>query len=337
MASFSSKHIVFLVLFIGAIGLSLVLLWPFLVILLISAALAVVFYPIHQWFLKYVTRGNGWFAALFTVIIFLVVICGPLFLIGTSVFQQVQSVYVTLAEKTSEPSVIVRFNEMITRYFPWASFQIEEKALSVATVVTERIGDIVSVVISSLFSLFLAVLALFYFLKDGPRWRKTIVSIIPLSSESTHRIIERLSHAINGVMKGYLLIAVIQGIMLGLGLWFFGVPNPALWGVLAGIASLIPTIGTALVSIPAVVFLVSVGATENAIGLGLWAALLVGTVDNLLSPIVVGRRIDIHPMFILFAVLGGIALLGPAGILIGPLTISFLYTLSSVYNIEMQS
>ncbi len=337
MTQFSSKHITFVLLLVGAVALGVVLLWPFLIVLIIAAALAVVFYPIHRWFIKRATRGNGWFAALFTIIIFLIVVCGPLFVIGTSVFHQAQTLYVSLSEKTVEPSVIVRFNEMITRFFPGASFQVEEKALSIAGVVTDRIGDIVSVVLSSIFSLFLIILAMFYFLKDGPRWRATMVAILPLSSESTHRIIERLSLAVNGVLKGYLLIAIIQGVLLGLGLWVFGVPNPALWGLLAGIASLIPTIGTALISIPAVLFLVSTGATENAIGFGLWAALLVGTIDNLLSPIVVGRKIEIHPMFILFSVLGGIALLGPAGILIGPLAVSLLYTLSSMYASEMSS
>ena len=336
MSTIVTKHFVYLSLFICAIVFGIVLLWPFMIILLLSAALAVVFYPIHQWFLSRITRGNGWFAALFTIIIFLVVVCGPLFFIGSAVFEQAQSIYLSLAEQSTSPAIIERLNFFISQHFPWASFQVEEKALSIAGTVTERIGDIVSVVLSTIFSLFLMILAMFYFLKDGSRWRKSIVSVIPLSTESTHRIIERLTQAINGVFKGYLLIAVIQGILLGLGLWFFGVPNPALWGVLAGVASLIPTIGTSLVSIPAVIFLVSVGATENAIGLGLWAALLVGTIDNLLSPIVVGRKIDIHPMFILFSVLGGIALLGPAGILIGPLAVSFIYTLTSVYSAEMK-
>lgn len=331
-----AKHLVYFGLFLVAIVFGVLLLWPFIIVIILSAALAVVFYPVHRWFLRKITRNNGWLAAILTILTFLVLVCGPLALIGASVFHQAQDIYVSLAEKTSTSVLIERVNGTIERYFPWSDFQIEDRALNLASSITSRLGDIVTFVFSTLFSLFLMILAMFYFLKDGPRWRGSIVKNSPLSDESTHRILTKLSQAVDGVIKGYLLIAVIQGVLLGLGLWLFGIPNPALWGVFAGIASLIPTIGTALVSVPAVVFLFSVGNTGQAIGLAVWSAFLVGVIDNLLSPVIVGRKIDIHPMFILFSVLGGIALMGPAGILIGPLVVSFIYALTSVYSSEMK-
>ncbi len=124
---------------------------------------------------------------------------------------------------------------------------------------------------------------------------------------------------------------------MGVGLWIFGVPNPALWGVLTGIASLVPTIGTALVAIPAILFLFAIGNNGAALGLSIWSVIIVGTIDNLLNPIIVGNKIDVPPLLILFAVLGGIALMGPVGILIGPLTVSFLYTLVSIYRTRFQA
>jgi predicted PurR-regulated permease PerM len=104
--------------------------------------------------------------------------------------------------------------------------------------------------------------------------------------------------------------------------------------VLAGIASLVPTFGTALVTIPAFIFLLVMGRTGAAVGFGIWALALVGTIDNTLNPIFVGKRINIHPMLVLFSVLGGVALMGPIGLLVGPLTISFMYALTSVYKTE---
>jgi len=331
------KHLVYFGLFTIALVFGVVLLWPFLVVIILSAALAVVFYPVHRWFLRKVTNGNTWVAALLTIITFLVMVCGPLTLIGSSVFHQAQSIYVAISQQTNSGALFEKINGIVEQYFPWSSFSIEDRAASVVGAITARLGDIVSFVFGAFFSLFLMILAMFYFLKDGPRWHTSIVRGSPLSDESTHKILAKLSHAIDGVIKGYLLIAVLQGVLLGLGLWLFGVPNPALWGVFAGIASLIPTVGTALVSIPAVVFLFSTGSTGAAIGLSVWSAFLVGVIDNLLSPVVVGRKIDIHPMFILFAVLGGIALMGPAGILIGPLVVSFIYALTSVYSSEMKT
>ncbi len=123
---------------------------------------------------------------------------------------------------------------------------------------------------------------------------------------------------------------------MGVGLSIFGIPNAALWGVVAGIASLVPMIGTAFVAVPAILFLLVSGNNAQAIGLLIWSVVIVGLVDNLLNPIVVGGKINVPPLLILFAVLGGISLLGPIGILVGPLTISLLYTLISIYKNEFR-
>lgn len=123
---------------------------------------------------------------------------------------------------------------------------------------------------------------------------------------------------------------------MGLGLWAFGVPNPALWGTVAMFTSLLPTIGTAFVSIPAIIFLFFTGDLMNAVGLTIWSAIIVGTVDNFLAPFIVGKTINIPALLILFSVLGGISFLGPAGILVGPLTVSLLYTLISIYRNEFK-
>ena len=156
--------------------------------------------------------------------------------------------------------------------------------------------------------------------------------ISPLADKDDEKIIRRLSLAVNGVIKGSLFIALVQGTMMGIGLWIFGIPNPALWGVVAAMCAMIPSIGTALVSVPAIIYLFYTGNTVPAIGLLVWATVAVGLIDNFLSPYIVGSKINIPPLFILFSVLGGIAFLGPVGILIGPLSISLLYTLISIYR-----
>jgi predicted PurR-regulated permease PerM len=172
---------------------------------------------------------------------------------------------------------------------------------------------------------------MFYLLKDGPKWKEAIVLLSPLTKENNEKIVGRLALAVSGVVKGSLLIAVAQGILLGLGLWIFGVPNAALWGVVAGVLSFIPTFGTALVSGPAIIFLFAIGNTTGAVGLLVWAL-----VDNLLGPLVVGRNMNIPSILIMFAVLGGIALVGPVGILVGPLTLSLLYSLILIYRNELK-
>ena len=168
------------------------------------------------------------------------------------------------------------------------------------------------------------------------KWKKFVVLISPLKDADDDKIINKLKKTISGVLSGTLFISLVQGLLMGIGLAVFNVPNPALWGVVAGLASLIPTFGTAFVSVPAMIFLYMTGHTGGAIGLLVWSMLLVGTIDNFLSPMIVGRKINIPEIVILFSVLGGIVLLGPVGILIGPITVSLLYTLITMYRNEFQ-
>jgi predicted PurR-regulated permease PerM len=179
-------------------------------------------------------------------------------------------------------------------------------------------------------------LSIFYFLKDNAHWKKVIMILSPLADADDKKILDRLSNSVNGIIKGYLFIALLQGILMGVGLALFGVPNPALWGLVTMITAFIPTIGTALISVPAILFLFLTGQTIAAVGLLIWAVAIVGMIDNLLSPIIVGSRINLPPLLILFSVLGGISLLGPVGILMGPLTISLLYALISLYRHEFK-
>ena len=173
-------------------------------------------------------------------------------------------------------------------------------------------------------------------MKDGTAWKKIIIKLSTHGNSEDEKIINRLVLAVNAVIKGYILIGIIQGILLGLGFWIFGVPHGALWGTVAAVASLIPTVGTALISVPAIIFLFLGDHTGAAIGLLAWAVVVVGLIDNFLSPLIVGTRINVSPILILFSVLGGISFLGPVGVLIGPLSVSLLYTLISIYTNEFK-
>jgi len=200
----------------------------------------------------------------------------------------------------------------------------------------QNIASIFSSTISAFFSFLLMLLIIFYFLKDGAQWRRAIVVLSPLSDRDDEKIIMRLRQAINSVIKGSFFIALVQGVLMGIGLWIFGIPNSALWGIVAAVASLLPTIGTALVSVPAIVFLFIAGNAAPAIGLLIWSVIMVGMVDNFLSPLIISEKTNVPPLLILFAVLGGLSLLGPVGILVGPLVISLLYTLISIYRNEFK-
>ena len=308
---------------------------PFWIILILGGSFSIVLYPIYKWLNK--KNLPNWLASVITVLFFIIVLCIPLFGVGTIVFNQSQNLYHSVLGNGNVTPFISSIGDKINGVLPHGiTFDINEKISTFISFLTNNIANIFSTTISAIFSFILLLLTIFYFLKDGESWKETLLHLSPLSSTADEKIIAKLYHTINGVLKGYLLIAFIQGTLMGIGLTIFRVPNPAIWAVIAGIAAIIPPLGTAVVSVPAVMFLFFTGHTGLAIGLLIWAILIVGTGDNVLNPYIVGHRINIPPFLILFSVLGGISLLGPVGILIGPLTVSLLYTLTEIYQKEFK-
>ncbi len=325
------KYFYFGLFVIGA-GVTVAILWPFAKILILSLALSAVMFPLYHFFKR--RMKATWLASLLTVLVFVIVLCIPLFTIGTVVFKQSQHLYSWVNSNGGLDTVTTVLNRSIAHIVPGGAIDLKDSVTSIASRFTAGLGATFSATLTTIFSLLLVILTMFYFLKDGAHWRDLLLRFSPLSDESGNKILNKLHVAVNGIVRGYLLIALVQGILMSIGMYIFGVPHAALWGVFTGIASLVPTIGTALVAIPAFGFLLVTGRTGAAVGFAIWAVALVGTIDNFLNPYIVGKKIDIHPLLVLFSILGGVSLMGPIGILIGPLTISFMYALVSVYKAE---
>jgi len=328
------KYFFFGLLFITFV-FSFLIFRPFWIVLVLGISFSIVLYPIYRWLKK--RKLPNWLSALLTVFFFIIIIGIPLFGIGVMVFNQSQNVYQMLVNNTGSFSFLDSINSSINKVLPMGiSFDLNTKISSFISFVLNNTASIFTSTLSTIFSFFLTILSIFYFLKDSARWKKALLVLSPLSDIDDKKIINKIARAVNGIITGYLFIALLQGLLMGLGLALFGVPNPALWGLVTMFTALIPTVGTAMISIPAIIFLFLTGNTIQAIGLFVWAVAIVGMVDNLLSPIIIGNRINLSPLLILFSILGGISFLGPIGILVGPLTISLLYTLLSIYRDEFK-
>lgn len=330
--SFIKKYF-FAILLLVALVLGVLLFWPFLTTIIMSIVFTVLFHPLYKRINNKLKSPS--ISSMLTVLAFIIVLCIPLVFIATVVFNQAQDLYSWIVAQGALDGLIMKGNEYLTGLFPGSNLNIETSAASMVSGFAAGVGSVFSATLSTIFAFLLVVLVMFYLLKDGVSWEDEAVRLSPLSEESNEHIIERLRTSINGIVKGYLLVGLAQGTLMGLGLFIFGVPHAALWGVFAAIASMVPTIGTAFVAIPAILFLFLTGNTGAAIGMAAWATVIVGTIDNLLNPIVVGKSINIHPLLVLFGVLGGVALMGPVGILIGPLVISLIYALLSVAKTEL--
>lgn len=305
---------------------------PFWIVLTLGVSFAIVLKPMYMWFKKYIPAS---LSALTTVVLFAIILLGPILGIIAIVFNQSQDLYQYIVSQGGTSPFIDTLNQSINGFLPaGVDIDVKDKVSELIISLSNNIAQIFSTTLSTIFSFILMLLAVYYFLKDGSSWKQALISLSPLSDNDDKKIIEKITIAINGVIKGYLLIAVVQGFLMSIGLWIFDVPNAALWGVVAGLTSLIPMLGTAVVSAPAIIFLFLTGDTVHAIGLLTWSAVLVGLVDNFLNPVLISGKTHIPPLLILFAVLGGLSLFGPIGVLVGPLCVSLLYVLVSIYRTE---
>lgn len=333
----TEKYFLFILLSITII-LTLIIMYPFIAMLIFAAAFAVILNPVYLWIKKNLVKNINWLASLLTIIIFFLGLCVPLFFVGKEVFSQTQDLYYSVIVSGDSGTFIDSVNKSIDKVLPLGfDFDVHSKIAGVVSSFTNNLAKLFSSTLNSVLMFVLMIFSLFYLLKDGEKWRDEFVNILPLKNSDSHEILTNLKKSIDRIFKGSFIIAIAQAILVWGGFTIFGVPNAILWAMVAGIASFIPTIGTSIITIPAVLFLYFTGMQFQALGLLIWSAVLVGTIDNILSPYIISKDTSIPSLIILFAILGGISFFGPLGILIGPLIISLLYSLVLIYKKELKN
>jgi len=333
----TEKNFLFILLIIVSI-VAILILYPFLTVFILSAAFSVILYPVYLWIKKHTYKQIPWIASILTIITFLIVLCIPLFLVGTAVFEQTQDAYYSIVANGGADNFINKVDNSINRILPEGfSFDTKTKIENLMESFASNIASIFTSTFQTVLMFTIMILTMYYMLKDGEKWERGLIKILPLSDQNASDILSNLTKSINRVLKGSFIIAIAQGILAFIGFTIFGIPHAAIWAVVASIASFIPTLGTSIVSVPAIVYLFLSGMQLQAIGLLLWSVLLISTIDNLLNPYIISKDSEIPPIFILFSILGGISLIGPIGILIGPLVLSLLYTLICIYKKELKN
>jgi predicted PurR-regulated permease PerM len=309
---------------------------PFIYVLVFAGVFAVIFKGLFKKILVVFHQKSGISAALTTIIIIFCILI-PLSLIAIQIFTEISQLYTYLSASESQTGlnyVIKNAFLKLQNKIPSSlgfSFDPDQFVKQAANWLMNNIVSIFSNMASLFTGLFIFIIGLFYFLKDGHQLKTSVIKFSPLSDKDDRTIFDKLELAINSVVKGSIFVALIQGAVATIGLTIFGVPNPFLWGSLAVISALIPAVGTSLVMIPSIIFLLLTNHIWQGLGLILWAALAVGLVDNFIGPKIVSRGIKMHPFIIFLSTLGGLAYFGLAGFLLGPLVVSILFTLFDIY------
>jgi len=334
MPNHSSEYFLLAALAITAI-LTYIIFSPFLSAIILAIVFAVVLHPLYRHLLP-LTKSPA-LASLSVIVLVIIFLLLPLTFIGSQLFNEAAQISTSLVENGGTTGILAdlqAFESSVRSIVPIpAEFQIDvnQYARAALTWIASHLGDIFSNIARVLVGLFIFLIALYYTLKEGARLRALAVTHSPLRDKDDEHILDTLHTAINSVVRGNLLIALIQGVLTAVGFLIFGVPNAALWGTIAAVAALIPGIGTALVLTPAITYLFFVSSLASAVGLLVWGVLAVGLIDNFLGPTLVGRGMNLHPLLILLSVLGGIAYFGPIGFILGPLTVTLLVALLGVY------
>ncbi len=330
-----------LLLLAGASILTFYIFQPFLTPLILASVFAVVLQPVYR---RIHREMSGWpsAAALLTVLLCVVCILVPLAFIGTQVGIEAASLYSSLVHGEGKAEIahaIHSLENFVGIYVPSAegfSDRLSEDISAYAKIgltwFLQHLGTAFSGVASLFLSLFIFFIALYYLLRDGAKVKHALVELSPLRDSYDESVFHKLELAVNSVIKGNLMIALIQGVLSAIGFAIFGVPNPVLWGTVTALAALIPAVGTGLIFIPIILFLFVTGNTFGAVGLSIWGVLAVGLIDNLLGPRLIGSGMKLHPLLVLLSVLGGVTFFGAVGIFLGPLSLSLLFALLSIYS-----
>lgn len=337
MTSHKLQPYFLLVLIIGVIVLTYFIFSPFIKAFVMAAVFAVVFKSMHRR-IHSALKSKEAISAFVSTLLIILVLFVPLFFLGAQLFYESKQLYVSLSsggarDLFADAQTIIL--QRLQKFAPSAeisALDLDSYFRQGVRLLSQNLGILFSNLTKFLLNLLVFAITLYYLFKDGDKFKKALIMLSPLSDRDDQSILVKLERAINSVIKGNLTIALSQGIMTSVGLAIFGVPNFVLWGTMAAVSALIPTVGTSLIIVPAVVYLFIGGHVFSAIGLLAWGATAVGLIDNFLGPKLIGKNMRMHPLVVLFAVLGGLAMFGPVGFILGPLVIGFLFALLDIYT-----
>lgn len=188
----------------------------------------------------------------------------------------------------------------------------------------------------SLLTTLIVLYTMFFFLVDGDRLLYYLLYYLPLNDEDEKKLLSRFTSVTRATLKGTAVIGFLQGGLAGIALWLAGIPSALFWAICMMLLSVVPGVGTAIIWLPAVIYLVVGGQYLTALLVGLFCAIVVGTIDNVLRPRLVGNDTQMHELMIFFSTLGGLLMFGFMGFVIGPIIAALFVTVWELYGDEFK-
>jgi predicted PurR-regulated permease PerM len=321
--------------------LFLAMIQQFLVAIFMAGVFAAMTHPLYTrlttWF-----GGRRYLASLTSLSLLLIVVLIPIVILTMIFIGQAinvgQSLTPMVVNFLKEPGSFREFLAQLPFYqelIPYEDQVTNQIAGAVEALGKLLVNQLSSIALGTAQFLFVTVVffyTLFFFLVDGGKVVNAILYYLPLHDREERRMLDKFTSVTQAMVVGTLLIGILQGTLAGIAFAIAGVPNAVFWGTVMAVLSIIPGIGSALVWVPAAIILIVQGSFVAGIGLALFCVLVVGSVDNLLRPMLVGKHTDMHELMIFFGTLGGLFMFGMAGLLIGPVIASLFITIWEIYG-----
>lgn len=318
----------FLVLLVVVTGLFLYVLKPFFGAIFWAVALAVLFQPVQRLALK-LSKKRPTVASLATLSVALIVCVIPLVFVVGSFYQEGSDLYDRIQNNNFDVNTYINainekvpvVKELLARLHidpAKVSQQLAELGVTVGKYVAGNIAHVAGRTLAFFLSLGLMLYLAFFMLRDGPRLVELLIKALPLGDARERLLIAKFVEVTRATIKGTLVVAAVQGLLGGLIFWILGIPGPVLWGVVMTLLSLIPVVGSGIVWAPVAVYLLVTPDWWKGLILIAFGVLVIGLVDNILRPILVGRDTKMPDYLVLLSTLGGIVVFGVNGFIIGP-------------------
>ena len=336
------NKIVLVLLVIAISALFLTMIHQFLMAIMLAGLFSALARPVYRR-LRILFKGHRHLASATTLLLMTFVVLIPLLLLtGTIVGQAIdvgQAVTPWIRQNLEQPDKVTAFLQDLPfyEYFePYRGIILEKMGQLVGSISNWIVGGLSQATLGTVTFLFMTFVFLYttYFLQmDGHKLVRKVLYYLPMNGDDESLMLNKFTSVTRAMLKGTLMIGILQGGLAGIAFAVAGIDNAVFWGTVMAVLSVIPSVGSALVWIPAAIILIMQGNVAAGVGLLAFCGLIVGSLDNVLRPILVGKDTKMHELMIFFGTLGGILMFGIAGVFIGPVIASLFVTIWDLYGI----
>jgi predicted PurR-regulated permease PerM len=345
------RKLIFTLIFFILITISFLIIKPFITAVLTGVILSYIFYPVYSRINKVITNKN--FSSLLTSILVVLIITLPLFFVINATSRQAHEMYIFSEQKIAVFKSLTSCEPIdkplckISRYVgnklkdPQINYYIDTITKDIPNTIKEHMLGMLLSLPTILVNLFVVLFVMFFIFRDGRILLEKIERLTPLKAKHRKKVFKKVSDMTYAVVYGSIIIAVIQGLLGGLGFWVVGLPSPLLWAAVMIFAALIPYVGSSIIWFPAALLLIFDGYQSldtsliiKGILLILYGMFIVGSIDNILKPKLIGDKGGLHPVLVLLGVVGGMKFLGFIGIVVGPIILALLVAFIKIYEEE---